>query len=137
MRLKFSETGLVEGGIECTFIGGAFGKSIGYEDEAVIDLHEWITAHVSGLVVAAKKLYKSGEQEKGETVCGRFCIGTKEHAFATLYVTPSKTQVFYNHPEYTREHGGKAQPIDFRSSKIQEIADDIIRKASKVKDLNW
>ena len=128
MRLKFSEFGLVEGGIECSFATlNTFGSP---ESETVFDLADWIRKQFLELRVLAEKSGKRGGKED------RFIwIGETKNPFAQLSSDKSKFFVKYFHPKYVTRQGFSTGWKNFESSNLETITNHVIAKAHGVENL--
>ena len=128
MKLKFSEIGYVQGGIECSF---ATLNTLGSpESETVFDLVGWIRKQFLELRALAEKSGKRGGKED------RFIwIGETKNPFARFFSNISIFSVEYFHPKYIRRQGFFTISESFESSNLETITDHVINKAHGVENL--
>lgn len=129
MKLKFDETGLVEGGIRCRF--ATLETVASPESENVFDLVDWVNKRFSELQILAKDAGK--KRAKAE---GIIWLGETIYPFARLFASRSTYSVWYFHPQYTREQGWHTMPEEFESNNLDKVVNQIIAKARRVKNLD-
>lgn len=124
MKLKYSDDGLVDGGVECAFI-----RNGEYEIETVFDLTDWIKRQFLEL---QKEAEIKNEQGGKYLAFHHLWIGGGEMPFAFIEASRSRYKAFCVHPELR-----DSSDWSIETSNVETASAFLANKAMRVPDLNW
>jgi hypothetical protein len=123
MKLKFSDEGLVVGGVDCSTSRAKSHK------ETVTDLTDWIKRQL--LELQKEGAAKSQVADK-HLAFHHVWIGNGVMPFGFIQATKSKYTAFCVHPEF-RDRGD----LSLTSSNVDKVSAFLAEKASRASNLDW
>lgn len=124
MKLRYSDDGFVDGGVECSIY-----RNGEHETETVFDLTDWIKRQLLELQKEAEGKHQSGGKY---LAFHHIWIGDGQMPFGAIQATKSKYIAYCVHPELR-----DTNEWSFESSDVDKVSFYVAAKAARVSDLDW